>query len=187
MEYTVVYSSRRTLGLEIREGKLIVRAPRGTPQSEIQRLLREKSAWIETHLARSRQRAAEAASADRLTWEELEALAEKACSVIPERVRHYAPLIGVHPRKITVRNQRTRWGSCSARGSLNFNVMLMLAPPDVLDSVVVHELCHLKEMNHSARFYQEISRVFPGYDACHAWLKRHGAALLARMPEGEKP
>ncbi len=183
MEYTVVYSSRRTLALQIAQGKLIVRAPRGTPRYEIERLLAEKRSWIEKHLALSRQRAAEASAAPKMTWEELEELAKKACAVIPERVRYYAPLIGVRPRKITVRNQRTRWGSCSAQGNLNFNVMLMLTPPRVLDSVVVHELCHLKEMNHSDRFYAEIGKVFPDYDACHAWLKKNGAALLARMPE----
>lgn len=187
MEYTVVYSARRTLGLEIREGKLIVRAPRGTPKSEIERLLREKRSWIEKHLARSVQRTGEASAVPKMTWAELEALAKEACAVIPGRVRYYAPLIGVRPRKITVRNQRTRWGSCSAKGNLNFNVLLMLTPPRVLDSVVVHELCHLKEMNHSARFYAEIARVFPDYDDCHAWLKRNGAALLARMPEGKDP
>ena len=183
MEYTVVYSNRRTLGLEIRDGRLIVRAPRKASPADIQRLLREKHSWIETHLASSRLRAEAAAAVPKLTWEELERLAQEACRTIPERVRYYASLIGVLPHKITVRNQRTRWGSCSARGNLNFNCLLMLVPPDVLDSVIVHELCHLKEMNHSERFYREIYRVFPDYDRCSAWLKEHGAALMARMPE----
>ena len=101
--------------------------------------------------------------------------------MIPERVRYYAERIGVRPKKITIRNQKSRWGSCSAGGNLNFNCLLMLAPTEVMDSVVVHELCHMKEMNHSERFYREVYRVYPEYDRCHRWLKEHGAELLARM------
>ena len=82
---------------------------------------------------------------------------------------------------MTIRNQKTRWGSCSSNGRLNFNCLLMLAPREVLDSVVVHELCHLKEMNHSDRFYAEVYRVFPEYDRCSRWLKTDGTVLLARM------
>ncbi len=181
LTYRVVYSRRRTLGLEIREGALIVRAPVGTPRSEIERLIREKRQWIETHLARSRERMEAAARVEKLSDEEIQTLAEEAVRVIPERVRHYARLMGVRPGGITIRNQRTRWGSCSSKGNLNFNCMLMLAPEDVRDSVVVHELAHLKEMNHSRRFYAEVYRVFPEYDRCQQWLKAHGAELLARM------
>ena len=93
-----------------------------------------------------------------LSEEDMKALADKAVRIIPERVRYYAPLIGVTYGRITIRNQRTRWGSCSAKGNLNFNCLLMLAPPEVLDSVVVHELCHRKEMNHSKQFYEEVRR-----------------------------
>ena len=89
----------------------------------------------------------------RLTAEELRALSDKAREVIAARVAYYAPRIGVTYGKITIRRQRTRWGSCSSRGGLSFNCLLMLAPPEALDSVVVHELCHRKEMNHSDRFY----------------------------------
>lgn len=181
LNYQVVYSARRNLGLEIRQGRLIVRAPRGTPRSAVEDLIRKKQKWIREHLEKSRRNMEEAAGAGKLSHEELQALAERACTVIPERVRYFAPLIGVMPGRITIRNQKTRWGSCSAGGNLNFNCLLMLAPPEVLDSVVVHELCHMKEMNHSPRFYAEVYRVFPDYDRCHAWLKEHGSGLLARM------
>ena len=83
---------------------------------------------------------------------------------------------------ITIRNQRTRWGSCSAKGNLNFNCLLCLAPPGVLDAVVVHELCHRLEMNHSKRFYEEVLRVYPDYYKDHGWLKEHGSELLGRLP-----
>ena len=108
-------------------------------------------------------------------------LAEMALARIRERLEVYAPRIGVSYGRVTVRNQRTRWGSCSAKGNLNFNCLLMLAPPEVIDSVVVHELCHRKEMNHSDKFYSEVLRVFPDYWNCHKWLKENGPILLEMM------
>ena len=101
--------------------------------------------------------------------------------VIPERVRYYAPLVGVTYGKVTIRNQRTLWGSCSAKGNLSFNCLLMLCPPEVIDSVVVHELCHRKEMNHSERFYAEVLRVFPEYRKWDRWLKKNGRSIRNRM------
>ncbi len=179
--YTVVRSRRKTLGLEIRSGRVIVRAPLLTPDEEIRRLLREKAGWIAKHLRRREEALRSLPAAPPLTREELYDLADRALKVIPERVRHFAPLVGVRYGRITIRNQRTRWGSCSGKGNLNFNCLLLLTPPEVLDSVVVHELCHLKEMNHSPRFYAEVYRVCPDYDRWNAWLKDHGAAILARM------
>ena len=181
LTYQVIFSRRKTLGLEIRKGRLIVRAPVGTSRRAIEQLIREKQNWIETRLTKSQEQVREASLAEKLSAEELGALGDEAVKVIPERVRYYAPLIGVQPRKITIRNQRTRWGSCSAKGNLNFNCLLMLAPGEVLDSVVVHELCHMKELNHSNNFYREVYRVFPDYDRCHRWLKENGRMLLARM------
>ena len=102
--------------------------------------------------------------------------------VIPDRVRHFAPKVGVTVRRITIRNQTTRWGSCSAAGNLNFNCLLMLTPPEVIDSVVVHELCHLLQMNHSPAFYAEVHRVYPDYDRWNDWLKAHGREIMRRNP-----
>jgi hypothetical protein len=118
---------------------------------------------------------------EKLTMDEIRELADKALKVIPERVAYYAPLVGVTYTRITIRNQRTRWGSCSSQGSLNFNCLLMLMPPDVMDSVIVHELCHMKEPNHSKKFYEEVLRVFPEYRKCEKWLKENGPALMRRM------
>ena len=117
----------------------------------------------------------------RLGREDIRNLAKEALRVIPERVAYYAPRVGVSYGRITIRNQRTRWGSCSGKKNLNFNCLLMLTPPEVLDSVVVHELCHILEMNHSKRFYENVLRVYPDYYKNHAWLKENGGALLRRM------
>ena len=107
-------------------------------------------------------------------------LSQQALQVIPERAACYAARIGVRYGRITIRLQKTRWGSCSSKGNLNFNCLLMLAPPEALDSVVVHELCHLKELNHSARFYSEVLRVFPDYRKWQKWLKENGDLIMAR-------
>ena len=117
----------------------------------------------------------------RLTMEEIRRLAQEAVRVIPERVAYYAPKVGVTYGRITIRNQRSRWGSCSSKGNLNFNCLLMLAPMEVIDSVVVHELCHRLEMNHSRRFYEHVLRVYPDYYRYHDWLKKNGTALMRRM------
>ena len=180
MHYQLIRSRRKTVALEIRpDGTLLVRAPYRMTARDIETFLGQHQSWIEKHQkkvlkARSQVKV--------LSSEELRALARQAARVIPERVAHFAPKVGVTYGRITIRAQRTRWGSCSSKGNLNFNCLLMLAPPEVLDSVVVHELCHRKEMNHSPRFYAEVYRVFPEYDRWHKWLKDNGAALQARLP-----
>lgn len=178
MEYKIKRSSRKTLCLEITSEGLLVRAPMRATNADITAFVEKKRDWIEKQLEKTQECES---SAVKLTKEELESLAEQALKVIPERVAYYAPLVGVTYGRITIRNQRTRWGSCSSKGNLNFNCLLMLAPPQVLDSVVVHELCHRKEMNHSPRFYEQVLRVYPDYHKWNKWLKENGRALMVRM------
>ena len=117
----------------------------------------------------------------KFTAEEIHDLADKALKIIPKRVEYYSKIIGVSYGKITIRNQASRWGSCSAKGNLNFNCLLMLCPAELLDYVVIHELCHLKEMNHSKKFWSEVSRFCPGYEQYKKWLKEHGNELIGRL------
>jgi len=182
IEYTLIRSARRSVGLEVApDGTLIVRAPRHMALRQIEALLEEKADWIAGAQARAAERAEAAAEAGPLTPEDLQALAQQAKAVLPGRVAYYAAALGVDYGRITIRAQRTRWGSCSARGDLNFNCLLMLTPPEIVDSVVAHELCHRKHMDHSPAFYAELQRVCPDYAACRAWLKRNGPVLLARV------
>lgn len=96
-----------------------------------------------------------------------------------ERVAHYHPVTGGHYNSITVRDQKSRWGSCSSRGTLSFNYRLIFAPPAVLDYVVVHELCHLTFMDHSKNFWDKVAAVMPDYKIQKKWLKDHGHELSA--------
>lgn len=93
------------------------------------------------------------------------------------RVAYYHPLTGGHFTSITVRDQKTRWGSCSSRGTLSFNYRLIFAPSTVLDYVVVHELCHLTHMNHSKDFWNMVGTILPDYKSCRKWLRDHGHEL----------
>lgn len=88
-----------------------------------------------------------------------------------DRVRHFGAFIGRSPKRITVRDQKTRWGSCSSRGNLNFNWRLITMPPEVLDYVVVHELCHMIEMNHSPAFWDLVRKYMPDYEKRRAFLQ----------------
>ena len=181
MDFEVIRSSRKTIGAEIRDGRLIIRAPLHAGNEDIRRFMQQHKRWLDVHMAKAQAREKAKEGVRRLTADELRALADRALEVIPGRVAYYAPLIGVNYGRITIRSQRSRWGSCSAKGNLNFNCLLMLAPQEVIDSVVVHELCHRKEMNHTERFYAEVLRVFPDYRKHHQWLKEHGQELLAMM------
>ncbi len=186
-EIQVIRSHRKSIVLEIRPDLQIwVRAPYSMPDREIRRFVSEKADWIEKHLEKAAKRKKE--QEDRsgepaLTAQELQALAEEALKVIPERVRHFAPVVGVDYGRITIRCQKTRWGSCSGKGNLNFNCLLMKAPPEAVDYVVVHELCHRKEMNHSPRFWAEVERVLPEYREARQWLKEEGSLLIGSLWE----
>ena len=181
MNYTLIRSDRRSLGLSIKGTEVIVRAPRRATQRQIDAFVAENALWIERHLKKAEAQQKKAEEQGALTEKELKALSERAKSHIPARAAYYAAKMGVSYGRITIRSQRTKWGSCSSKGNLNFNCLLMLCPPEVIDSVVVHELCHLKEMNHSERFYREVLRVYPDYPKWNAWLKKNGGVLLKRM------
>ena len=180
MTYKLIRSNRKTIGIEVKREGVIVRVPFHATTAQIEELLQSKSAWIASAQAKLAA-APPPPVVDRLTMEEIRALADKALQYIPGRVKLFATKLGVTYGRITIRNQKSRWGSCSSKGNLNFNCLLMLTPPEVIDSVVVHELCHRKEMNHSKAFYAEVLRVFPDYWKWDKWLKENGPQLMRRM------
>ena len=163
--YTLIKSKRKTISLEVRGDELIVRAPNRTTKREADEFVRKHEAWIVKKREQIAARKAMERAVPRLSEEELHVLAQMAKKVIPERVAYYARIMGAHYGRITLRCQKTRWGSCSAKKNLNFNIL---------------ELCHLFEMNHSARFYERVYAVYPEYDRWNGWLKKNGDLIMAR-------
>jgi predicted metal-dependent hydrolase len=100
-----------------------------------------------------------------------------AQSVFEERSKFYADLLGVSFNNVVIKDQSTRWGSCSSKRNLNYNFRVLLAPETVLNYLVVHEVCHLKEMNHSSRFWDLVAKLMPEYKEQQAWLKENGFLL----------
>lgn len=179
-DYRVIRSSRKTISIRITPaGEIQVRCPSRMPMGDVRKFVESKRNWIEKHLAGK-------TPSEPFGEEELKALAARAKEIIPQRAAYFAPLVGVSYGRITIRAQRSRWGSCSSKGNLNFNCLLMLAPEEVRDYVVVHELCHRKELNHSPRFWTEVERVLPDYRQREKWLKDNGSALIGRLPAGKE-
>ena len=181
-DFEIIRSNRRTISLEITPaGQVLVRAPRRMSEAEIRAFVESKSTWIAKHLQKKEKDMESLQEEGCFTEREIKRLEQLAKQVIPEKVAYYARLMGVTYGRISIRKQKTRWGSCSREGNLNFNCLLMMAPPDVLDYVVVHELSHRLEMNHSARFWAQVEKVMPNYRVPRKWLKEHGGKLMLRM------
>lgn len=186
ISYEIIYSKRKSVAIQIRpDGQVIVRAPYGCPRSFINSFIHQKADWIVKHSAENKQRYEKQVQLkkDRPTLSDAQRrrYIETARSIFTQKAAYYARLMGVTYGRISIREQKTRWGSCSSKGNLNFNCLLMLTPPEVIDYVVVHELCHRKEMNHSGRFWDEVARVLPGYAEQEKWLKTHGSEIMKRM------
>ena len=165
IQVEVVYSARRTMGLEVKaDGSVVARVPRRTPDQAVKGFVEERRRAEEERGPRD--------------YEGDPALErwyrEQARKRIAWRTAYFARHMGVTYGRISIRAAKTRWGSCSAEGNLNFHWKLILMPPEILDYVVVHELAHRKEMNHSDRFWAEVERVLPDYRQRRAWLKEHG-------------
>jgi predicted metal-dependent hydrolase len=178
LPYRLVRSSRKTVSLEVKpDGSILVRAPRRLSERAIREFVISKEPWLREKLRKIESRPL----LPPLTEAELDALKKQAD--LTGRVRHFAPLAGVTYGRITVRAQCSRWGSCSQAGNLNFNCLLMLAPPEIRDYIVIHELCHRKHMNHAPAFWAAVEVLCPDYRQRRAWLKDNGGGLIARLPD----
>lgn len=181
MEPRVIRSRRKTISIEIKDGEVLVRAPLRVPNYEIQNFVSKNQKWIDTHLQKAKEQEEKYKNVVPFTKEEIEGYKQRAMQIIPERVEHFASIMGLHYGKISIRAQRTLWGSCTSKGNLSFNCLLMLTPPEAIDSIVVHELCHLRHMNHSQKFYDEVLKYCPDYYKWSKWLKENGKLILACM------
>lgn len=174
-------SKRKTLAIGItQEGALKVKAPFSLSETEIIRFVKQKSFWIYKQVKKVEENRANMVTYSR---EEERSYREKARAILTDKTAYYGRLIGVTYNRIRVADQKTRWGSCSSRGTISYNWHLILLPENILDYVVVHELCHLLEMNHSPRFWSQVEKILPDYRERRNWLKKKGGAYLQTKTE----
>ena len=183
MEYItkIKQSNRKTIAFEIKEaGVLTVRAPFYMTRGEILTEISRHQAWIDSHMEKAAYQEQETST--KFSQKEIRQMADAAAGLIPPKVERYAQLLGVSYGRITIRSQRTRWGSCSSKGNLNFNCLLTQVPEQVMDYVIVHELCHRIEMNHSKQFWKLVEQMMPDYKTRRKWLKDNGNFLIQKLP-----
>ena len=170
--YELIRAKRRSMSLKVDlDGTITVRAPYRMPVQTADWFVEGHRDWIEVRLKAGARIMAERPA---YTDEERAEGRKRAAEIIEARCRYYAPVMGVSYGTVTIREQKTRWGSCSVKGNLNFNWKLVLMPPEILDYVVVHELAHRIQMNHSAAFWAEVGKILPDYRERRQWLKVNG-------------
>ena len=168
-DYTLVRSKRKTLSLQIKDGELVVRAPMKLKKDYIDDFVRRKEDWIAQHLELQRQKKAAHPEPDEAERARLIALAKE---LLPGRVEHFAALTGLKPKSVKISSAKTRFGSCSSKGGVCFSWRLMSYPEQAVDYVVLHELCHLRHMDHSREFYALVERYMPDWKQRRELLKK---------------
>ena len=168
--YLLIHSnSPSRVSIHVGTDAVRVYAPRHARLREVDAIVAGQKDWI---LAEKARLAPPMEPADRIR------LSREAKDRICARIEHFAPMLGdKRPGRITIREQKTRWGSCSRKANLNFNWKLIRAPQEALDYVVIHELCHLYEFNHSPRFWRLVASVQPDYAVWKTWLAQNGRQL----------
>ena len=167
-EFEIKRSKRKTISLEItREAKILVRAPQRASVEYINSFVAKHRVWILSHIEK-RQKKNEKENVDEQKIKELTELAKE---LLPERVAHFAAVMGVHPTGVKITGAKTRLGSCSGKNSLCFSWRVMLYPPKAIDYVVVHELSHIIHHDHSKAFWKTVEKYMPDYKDAQAMFK----------------
>ena len=175
LDPTIIRRRRRTIGLKVtQEGALVVHAPRWVSEYLIKKFVQEKRLWIERTRLRILQRREAAERAQRgVTGDMIARSRREAQELIPKRVAILAAQFGIPYAKCAVSQARSRWGSCSSKNAIRINGRLMLAPPDVLDYVICHELAHVRQKNHSKKFWGIVVQMMPDYQDQRRWLRKN--------------
>ncbi len=160
MEYEVIYSKRKSVSLTVKGGKVIVKAPLRFPDKKIKELLIKHASWIEKHLEKEKERNSFMAE---ITPEKEKELRRTAKLYLKEKTEYFSRIMGLKYGRITITGAKTRFGSCSSKGNISYSFLLMLYPEEAREYVVVHELAHLVEMNHSPKFYNVVKKYMPDY------------------------
>ena len=184
LTYIIKKSRRRSISVTItKKCEVLVKAPYGINEEYVHKFLNSKHSWIVKHIESQQQQNEKVCSLGKFSASQIAEMKKQARKIIPERVDYYAKIAGITYKRIFIRLQKTRWGSCSNDGNLNFNCLLVMMPSEVLDSVVVHELIHRHHMNHSKAFYDEVISLFPEYKKWDKWLRVNGGIYQARVPD----
>lgn len=174
IEVEIIRSKRRSMAIQIRTGgSVVVRVPMHASDRAIKRFVSAHARWIADNRGQMFERRKKLADNpyDIPAWESLSAADKKiAKQKIMEHVDYYARRMEIDYGSISMRNQKSRWGSCSSKGNLNFNYRLAYLPEELLDYVVVHELAHRRHMDHSAAFWEEVETYYPAYKKCRQML-----------------
>ncbi len=160
MDYTVIYSDRKTISLSVKGGVVTVRAPKRAPKSFIENFIKKHKDFIKKNLPRE---IARAKKYDTLSDSDILQLKKEARKYFSNKTEEFAGIMGLKYGRISITSATTRFGSCSSKGNISFSYRLMLYPESAREYVVVHELAHLLEMNHSKRFYAIIEKTLPDY------------------------
>ncbi len=155
------------------DGRIVVTTPRKVSVEVVEQFLKTKSVWIEktfTKFEDGRQK--EISGPKKFSVAESKGYRDHARTLALSRLTYFNQFYGFQYSRVTMRNQKTRWGSCSKRGTLSFNFRIALLPSHLADYIIVHELCHLKEMNHSERFWKLVTKTVPDYKACRSELRK---------------
>lgn len=182
LNYEIIRSRRKTISLQVtRGGRVVVRCPMRTPVRQIREFVENHADWVREHVEKALEQ-----QEDRpiFTEKEIRQYRETARRVLTAKTELWAARMGVTYGRIAIRQQATRWGSCSTKGNLNYNWVLVLVPEELQDYVVVHELAHRREMNHSPRFWKLVAEQLPDYAVRRKRLKAYaGYTDIQTAPE----
>lgn len=163
------YKNSKTLRIRITNlGKIIVTAPTQVPLSYIKNFIQEKSSWISEKLDYITSLPTPHIQTKKGDYKKYK---ESARIIVKEKIKKMNSVYGFLFNNISIRNQKSRWGSCSNKKNLNFNYKIIFLPDHLIEYIVAHELCHLKEMNHGPKFWELVSKTFPEYKKMHKELR----------------
>lgn len=190
-DISVIKTDRNSVSVSItKDLKIILHVPKGWSKAYIEAFIRTNMKNFDDNIEIIKKQRAEMAQNEDtrpFTYDEIKDMAMKAINLISPKVDHYMIQLGVFPSGVKIKTMRSRWGSCSSNGNISFNCLLALCPDDVIEYVVIHELCHMKHMNHSKEFWALVEKYCPQYKEKKAWLDKEGSILIKRLIYADDP
>ena len=168
MEYKVIYSDRKTVNISVKNGSVVIKAPKRIKKTELLKIIEKHKNWIAKAIVSEKEKREKYETLDE---NEIKALKKSAREYLTEKCEYFSNLMGLKYNRITITSAKTRFGSCTTQKNISFSYRLMLYPEPAREYVVVHELAHLIEMNHSKKFYAIIEKYLPDYKERKKLLK----------------